>query len=75
MVIERIIAGVLTDEDAELYAAAREVMTGAPLFAVADAYGIAAADIEVLVEELTELEREYARMALHTISDLRKNHD
>jgi formylmethanofuran dehydrogenase subunit B len=72
MVIERIMTGVLTDEDLELYSAAREVIHGADLYTTSDLYGIAKADIECLVEELKELEAHYAQMAIAAITDLRK---
>jgi hypothetical protein len=72
MAIERIMSGVLTDEDLELYSAAREVMHGAAIQATADAYGIDRLDIECLVEELVELEAHYAQMAIAAITDLRK---
>jgi len=73
MAIERIMAGVLTDADLELYSAAREVMHGAAIQTIADAYGIASADIECLVLELQELEAQYAQMAIAAITDLRSN--
>jgi hypothetical protein len=64
MAIERVLVGQLTDEDADLYSAALEIMAGACIQSTVDIHGVDRSALIELVCELKELERHYARMSL-----------